>query len=37
MPPQIMIKNKKGLVNIFSNTIWKDIQCIFFMENEYET
>ena len=29
MPPQIMIKNKKGLVNILSNNHWKGLQCIF--------
>ena len=34
MSPQIMIKNKKGLVNIFSNKVWKGIQCIFFMEDK---
>ena len=35
MSPQIMIKDKKGLVDIFSNTIWKAIQCIFFTEDKH--
>lgn len=36
MSPFIYDKYKKGVVNISSNSVWKDFQCIFYTEDKYE-